>query len=198
MSWPREIDAQHQGRPGGVGRLPRLQLEAGRAEHEQAERLDEPGVLGEGDDVARGHEPELRVCPAQQRFEAGDRSAGEGDDRLEMNVDLVVLEGLAQRLLQRQAPHHLRVHGVIEQAITGPAGGLGPVHGRVGVADDVGRRIVALPAGGDADAARELELLLVHGDRPGDRFEDTLGHAGGVLLLAQVLQQHQELVAADP
>jgi hypothetical protein len=41
--------------------------------HPLAELIDQPGVLGNRDELGRGHEASFRMAPAQQpRFAAGD------------------------------------------------------------------------------------------------------------------------------
>ena len=77
--------------------------------------------------------------PPCQHLEADDLAAGEVDDRLEVGNDLPALQPAPQlrRGAQTVDEHATGVGGEGGDAIA-PAG-LGPVHRRVGVAEQVGR-----------------------------------------------------------
>jgi hypothetical protein len=88
---------------------------------------------------------------------------------------------------------HLRVVALVAAA----PGRLGPVHGQVGVAQQVvGPLDVALHPG-DAHAAAHVQLAPIDHERPGQPLQDALGHLGDVDVVAGVLDEHGELVAAE-
>ncbi len=58
--------------------------------------------------------------PARQRLEAGDPAAGQVDDRLEVDLEQLVLDRRAQLVLPAQAGHHPPVHALVEHRASGP------------------------------------------------------------------------------
>ena len=158
---------------------------------------DEPGLLGERDEVLREQVAELRMLPAHQRLDAGHGAGAEGDDRLVVEHQLALLERAAQGALELEAMAHIGRHlrGVgLEAAL---AGALGGVHGGVGVAEHLAHAL-ARRGGGDADAGGDEHLVaaqhegLRHGaGEPLDQGLLFLGSGG-------ILDQDGELVAAEP
>ena len=76
------------GQLGGLG--------AGLPQHPLAERHDQPGLLGERNELGRRDHAALGMVPAQQRLEAADLVALEVDERLVVELELAVGERLAQ------------------------------------------------------------------------------------------------------
>ena len=97
-------------------RLPGGELLAGLAQHGVADRHDQAGLLGQGDEVAGAHEAPLGVLPAHE---------GLGPDLL----GLAVLGGLQR---QRRLPHHDEL-----VVVDRPAQGGGPVDALAGLAAQV-------------------------------------------------------------
>ena len=88
------------------------------------------------------------------------------------------------------------MHGAVEHRVRA-AVRLRAVHRHVGVADQVlGRDVRARE--GDADGGGHDEVAAGHGDRLRERELHALGHRGRLARIADVLQQHGELVAAQP
>ena len=77
-----DVDAGEQRIALAQRALPGAELPRGAFEHEQAELDDQPGLLGDGDELGRRHPPQLRMIPARQRLEAGDGAIVEPHDRL--------------------------------------------------------------------------------------------------------------------
>jgi hypothetical protein len=74
-----------RGRPlGGIAR--------GATQQIRGKLGDQPGVLGNGDELFRREFAEQRVLPARQGLEADDRAVGEVDDRLIMGLDAAGLD----------------------------------------------------------------------------------------------------------
>ena len=92
----RDVDAGEQRLARPQRALPGAELARGALEHEQAELDDQAGFLGERDELVRRHAAQLRMIPAHQRLEAGDRAVLEPHDRLVEDRDLLALERAAQ------------------------------------------------------------------------------------------------------
>ncbi len=145
-----------------------------------------------------GHQPALlRVLPAHQRLDAEELGRLEVDDRLELQEELVAGQRLVQVVLEPQALAQLFLHARVEHDVPSLAGGLRVVHRDVGVAQHV-LGVVAGLRERDADAGGHQQLVAV--DR--ERLPESVGHRGGDLLRLlerrDALEQHRELVAAEP
>ena len=144
----RDVDRNRDPRPCHA-------VEAGPPQHLGAELDDEPGMLGDRDEFGRRDEAARRVRPARQRLDADDLVAAGVEDRLVEHLEAVVLDGLAQVLLDELALRQVGVHHGIVDAGAIAAFVLGPVERHVGVAHDVGRAAGALVDHGDADAGAD-------------------------------------------
>ena len=71
------------------------------------------------------------------------------------------------------------------------------VHGQVGVADDVLARLVGVGGHGHADAGAGEHVLAVDRQRQHRHLLHPLGDADGIHRLADAVEQHRELVAAE-
>ena len=109
-TWRAErLTETSSGRRSGRSSCHSSDLPAGALLHPAPDRLDQAAVLGDRDELGRVEQAALGVLPADQRLEAGDLAAAEGDDRLVGEHELVALERVAQLLLelepaQRRAP----------------------------------------------------------------------------------------------
>ena len=61
---------------------------AGLVEHELADRHDQPGLLGQRDELAGRDEAALRVLPAHERLGGDHVAGGEAGDRLVLDREL--------------------------------------------------------------------------------------------------------------
>ena len=174
-----------------------LRLGAGRAQDPFADRDDEPGELRDGDEFARRDEAQLRVAPAQERLGPEDLGRLEVEEGLEVELELVVGDGLAEAALEGEALDGLGVHGGrVELVVVAPLL-LGPVHRRVGVADERFRVVTVRRIDGDADARRDEELAAVDPEGIVDRFADLPGDLGRVFFGGDARDEERELVAAE-
>ena len=102
----RHLDMRRQGRRIGAG-LP---------QHPFAERQDQPGLLGDGDELRRRDRPARRMGPAQQRLEPGRPVLLQVDDRLVGQRHRAGAQRLPQVGMQQQAPLALGGHRRGEEA----------------------------------------------------------------------------------
>jgi hypothetical protein len=136
------------------------------------------------------------MLPAHQGLGADDAAAAQRDLGLVVQHELVALEGPPQLTLQVETEAGPRTHRHFEDLIPGPASFLGPVHGQVGVAQQVVGPVLTVVAQGDADAGAHEHLMAPEVDGPADVVDDALRHAGGLDFVFDLFEQHRELVAA--
>ena len=193
-----QVDGDPERARVGAQRVPARGLGAGGVEHEAPDRVDQAGLLGDGDEVRRQQAPARGVLPAQQRLDRGDRAIPQRDDRLVDDAQLPAGERAAQVVLDRQALDRARTHRAVEDLKARAPARLGLVHRRVGVADQA-RGLRALGAG-DRDPQRGLREVLAGGEleRRLEGGDDPLGHARGRALVGNPIEQDDELVAAEP
>ena len=128
----------------------------------------------------------------------GDRAVVEADDRLVVQLELVGGDRALEVGAQLEALEHALVHRRLEQPVAALALALGDVHRGVRVADQlVGVRRRAAVDDRDAEAGTHGELLVLDGQRHGERLDDPLGRVGRGLRAVGALEQHGELVAAE-
>ena len=125
-------------------------------------------------------------------------AGGEVDHRLVPGLELAAVERAAQLGLGAHAGHGLRAHRLVEQLVAATAACLGPVHRRVGVAEQRLGRV--LPGAGQGDAGADRERVLAAGEdqRAGDRGREPLRDLGRAAGAVDVGADHDELVAAEP
>ena len=148
-----EVDRDVERPRVGALPVPLDDLAAGALLDPAPDRLDQAAVLGDRDELGRVEQAALGVLPADQRLEAGDLAGAQADHRLVVEGQLVAVERVAQLafdLEPAQRPARISASNSTQRAR--PLF-LGPVHGRVGVADQqlgVGRarfegRATAIP-----------------------------------------------------
>ena len=103
----------------------------------------------------------------------------------------------AHRSFQGEPLRGFPVHLLVEHDVARPSGGLGAIHGGVRVADHGTALVVVTIACGDADAGGQMQLVIV--DQVGfrDRVEQRWATRAASLFSRSILQQHDELVAAE-
>ncbi|MDP9397604.1 MAG: hypothetical protein M3P96_07150 [Actinomycetota bacterium] len=158
---------------------------------------DEPGLLGQADEVVGADESPLRVLPAQQRLDAGDLPRTQLEDRLVVQDELLFGEGALQVGAQVPAGELGGVVARGEHLDPVLAVRLGPVHRDVGGPQQVGGRLAAAARRRDPDAGRHDQLLVLQLHLGGERGEDAGGHLLGALRTAGSRQQDRELVPAQ-
>ena len=75
--------------------------------------------------------------PPDQRLEADAHPRGQRHDRLIVHLEVVVVDGVAQVVLEAEPVERARVHVGVEQLVARLAARLGVIHRGVGVAHDL-------------------------------------------------------------
>ena len=180
-----------------AGLAPGHQLLAGGAQHPGADLDDEPGLLGNRNELGGRHRLAARRTPAQQRFDADLHAAGEVDLRLVIQHEFVALDRTTQAAFHAQAVQGARIHFFGIELEIAAAQFLGAVHGGVGIlqqgiAVDAVARVDA-----DADAADRREFVAEHVHRQQQGFQQFRRQHGGGAALRDVRHQDHEFVAAQ-
>ena len=129
------------------------------------------------------------MAPADQRLEARHLARFQMHDGLVLEKQLAPLDGAVQIGLELHQVDSLVVHGVIEHGVARLAGVLGPVHGDVGVAQQLLRLAVVAARKSDTDTRAGEDVVLIHRERLRQGTLDTGGGLGGLLLPVKVLEQ---------
>ena len=115
--------------------------------------------------------------------------------------ELVALDGAPQLCLQHEPLDRRRAHLRREEAVAVAAVLLGVVHRRVRVADQVDDVVGVARAQGDADAAGDVELVLVQLERPAQLVEELAreraDHRAVVGRRREVLDEQGKFVAGQ-
>ena len=193
----RDVDAGEQRIAQPQGALPGAELLRGALQHEQAELDDQPGLLGDGDELGGRHAAELWMVPARQRLEAGDRAVFEPHDRLVEDGDFFALDGAAQVRLQGQPVGLARPHRRLEHLDAVAAAALGVIHRKLGVFEDLLAALRLVVAERHADRAGDEDFALVEGDRRAQGAADGLRHGGDFFGAALRQQDQRELIAGE-
>ena len=194
----RDVDADPELRPPRMSALPFARLPARFGEHPFAELHHQPGLFRDGDEeIGQEHAP-ARMPPARERLEPDHRAGVEIHDRLVEGDDLSPLDRASQIGLEPQRGDRALVHVAGEDLVAGATAHLCPVHRRVRVPQHVLGALVARARQRDADADAGEHLGPPHLQRGGHLLVNSLGHARGVRLGADVVEQDGELVTAEP
>ena len=134
------------------------------------QRHDQPGLLGERDELAGSEQSARRVLPANERLEAGDAAQVQVHDRLVVQDQFLVLDRPLELLAAVEPGEGVDVHvvGVDGEAVR--ARGLRRVHGEVGVA----QQVVAGRRGRDADRSAQVQALALEHHRRGEHLEEAV------------------------
>ncbi len=142
--------------------------------------------------------PSSAWCPAQQGLEAADGAiAAEVDLRLVVQVELVAREGVAQGVFQLQVAAGIGIHGGGVEAEGVAPGALGFVHGDVGVLQQRLDAVAVAREERDAEAGRTVDAVALDLDRRRDGLDELACHHGDMVLVRDIGQEHDELVAAQ-
>ncbi len=168
------------------------------SEHVQVQATDQSQALQCGQKVHRRENLPVWQAPANQGLQRHQMPGLNIDDRLKIRQQLILtLERIAQRTFAFDLIGKLAAQLTVEHRKAVTAGILDPVHGGVGIAQQVRWFVVKLGIGGDdADAARRKHHVAIDMERQVERREDALGDGRGHLQRC-VRRQYSELVAAQ-
>ena len=183
---------------GMAGLAPGCRLGARGPQHPGVDGADRPDLLGERDEAVGRYQAAGRMLPAHQRLGADDGSALHGDERLVEDAQLAALHRVAQVLVQVQPIRHRREHEWGEELDTSPARVLGRLHRQLGVSEHLGGpgSRVGRHRHADAEPDRQRAAPELEGD--GESVVEPLRHVRGTVHVAHVLEEHRELVGAQP
>ena len=181
-----------------IGCAPAGRLGASGREHLDAEREDEVGLFGDANELVGRDRTELGMREPGERLDAEDARRGDGDDRLVVHVDLVVLERGAQPELDLAATFGLHAEVGVEDLDLGATELLRPAHRDVRIAEELFRVAVAAGRERDPDAGVQRGLASVgQADRFGDHPFELDRALGDRLDAGDVAAHDDELVAGD-
>src|ERR1017187_4837903 len=160
-------------------------------------RNNQPGLLGYGNELHRGDEATQWMLPPHQGLKSRNGAGAKVDNRLVMQPKFVALQSPPQVRFHLQATDGAPAHAGVEDLEAGSARPFGAVQGRIGVAHQVLRAIIAVGAPGDPDAGSDKYFVPIQHERRAHRRADALGDRHGIAVLPDLLQQHRELIAGQ-
>ena len=174
---------------------PAAALSEGRVEHPARQRPDQPGLLGDRHEQVWTEQPVPRMLPAHERLGAGDAAGRQADLGLEVQRQLVLVDGTPQLAHHCQAHRAVlvlvgRIHRVAHVAA------LGDVHRHVSAAEERIGVMAVVRRQRDANAGVDLELQTAEGKRLLQDLQQAIGDLLG-LVECRRWQQDGELVAAE-
>ena len=135
--------------------------------------------------------------PADQRLNAGNFVRLDVDDRMVMQLELIVRQRIAQIVLIGAAPAGLNAHRIVEKAVGVAALGLGSVQREVGILHQLVDSRAMLGRQRDADAGANIEMMPVELARRGDCCQELVGRRDRSFPLVAVdRRQNRKFVAA--
>src|ERR1035441_9355815 len=137
--------------------LPFSRLGGGGPEHPFTDGHDQPAVLRNPYELIGWHETQLRVLPAEERFQPSDPSSPNIHLRLVHEREFFVVERQSQAISQGQPFPNLSVHILREEAEVVASALFGPIHSRIGILDQRFTVRTVFRKDADADAATNIE-----------------------------------------
>jgi len=184
----------------GHGR-PQRQLFTCQPHDQPPQRQDQPGLLGQRNELAGRNHAALRMHPAHQCL-CAHHLALLVHHRLVVQQKLVALQRQPDIPLQRRPRAGGGLHGGVKKAQRIAPLDLGLVHGQVRTLKQFVHRLLRVPKQRDTDARRAVNLAFVHLKRFVQRCDDLLGNRfgldGGLRLHAvQVLENQHKLITPE-
>ena len=142
---------------------PLRELAARLVQHPRADGVDEAALLGDGNEPPRRDGAQLRMLPAQERFDAAQAAGGGIDARLIVQRKLVALDRAAQARLHVEPLLGAQVEILRDVVHLVAAAALGLVHRHVGMAHQVVDILPVLRIHGHANAAAQRTTLSAAG-----------------------------------
>ena len=191
----RDIHRETQAR-AVVRRRPVGGVVAGRGQHPVADVGEQAGIADGIHELAVGQQAELGVAPAQQGL-AGTGAAGARiDQRLEVQGQLVGLQGVAQAAFELAAVEAGAVEAGVEGAAAVAAEPARLLERALGVAQQGVEVAPVLRIEGEAGAGGDALRPAAELEGFGDRAQQAVGELLGAAREIRLGQQHDEAVAA--
>ena len=179
--------------------MPGRRLFAGRLQHPAADRDDQPGRFRERYERVRRDHATDRVAPADQRLDAGDRLALQVERRLVEQEELAGVERVLEVDLECEPVLRCCPHPGLEHDPAVLARALGFVQREVGIAEKVIGRASLRERDPDTRGHRQgLPFGRSRVDWLAEYLADPLGDELGPGVEREILEQHDELVPAEP
>src|SRR5690606_17496733 len=159
------------------------------------DRYDEPGILGHGNELYRRDETPFGVVPADQRLERREAVARKIEQRLEVELEFTVGEGMVEVHLDSAPLVGLLVELGGKVAKPAASGGFGGVEREVGVLEQVGRSHAVFGRARNPDADPGPKKMTFDGHRLVELVDQRLRRLAGRLHRLS-RQQDAEFVAA--
>ena len=169
----------------------------GLAQHPAADLDDQPGLLGQRDELDRRQQPAVGVLPADQRLEPADLPGLQPDRRLVVEDELGAVQRAPELGFQVEPGDRRVVHRGLVHADPGLALGLGPVHRHVGVAHQLLGTVARVGSSATPTLAvtRSCLAAIANGSPNTSRNRSAIAVASSSS--CHVLEQDRELVAAE-
>ena len=187
----RDVDGDGQPGPGAA-------VEAGAPQHIFAELDDQPGVLGDRNELRRRDRADRRMVPARQRLDADDIVAAGVDDRLIGRGQLAALDRVQQIAFEQLAVRQIGIHRRVIDAGAVAALVLGAIERHVGVTQNVGCIAGVAIENRDADRGADDDVIAVDRIRRADRRDDASGNRLQRIGVGRAVGDDGEFVAAEP
>ncbi len=182
--------------------FPQHILGTGFVEHPVADIDDEIALLGDGDKLGRGDQCAPRRLPADQRLDADDVAAIHQMLGLIVERQLLLVEGIAQLVVDVQAAIRLLLHGGVKEAASLATGRLGLIHGGIRLLEQIIHSLLPIRKQGDADAGTDVQHQPRIGVGRSNLGDEPLGNDVGLHLRLgragrQRRQQQDKLIPAE-
>ena len=193
----RDVHPHGEGLVVGSRQLPAPRVAARLVQNPLPDRDDQTGLLGERDEVGRRQEAAVRVLPAHEGLHAHDRAGFHRDLGLEVDPELLTLDRLPECVLGVETIERSLSGDVVEQHQAPAAGLLRAVHRGVGVTNQILGVLLGIDRERDPDAGTGDHVAVREVEWKTERLEEPLSDRDGILLVAEVLAEHRELIAAE-
>ena len=177
---------------------PVARFDTGAAQHPFADRDDEADLFGQGHEFGGHHEAARRMAPPQQRLETADAVEFQIVDRLIIDLELVVLERVAQIELQQPARLQARVHFRFEEPPGAAPVRLGAVKRDIGAFEQLVEGDAVARGQRNADARADRDAMSHDIVRGAQDLDDAMGQQRGLFRARHLALHDGEFIAARP
>ena len=126
-----------------------------------------------------------------------DASGIEGDDGLVVDLEFLALESSSQIRIELQKGQNPIVHGAIEYLIASSTFFFGPIHGDIGISENIFGQFVAIRPQNDANTGIDKNFVGIDMKGTIEKFEQLLGQIGGLANIPNVIEDDGEFIATQ-